>query len=218
MLTTLKNLLTERSTNALITFVTENPAVLDTIDENGTSGFMLLAYSGVPEVFSKATEIKKSFTFHEAIAGGRIDEVRKQVSEDATHVNQHSPDGFTPLSLAAFFGRDDIARLLLESGANPGIHATNPTRVNALHSAVARENIALCKLFIENGVDVNAPQMQNVTALHSAAHRGNLALVKLLIEYGANASLAMDNGDTALKLAEKDGHTEVVDYLRRSLS
>ena len=215
MLTTLKNLLKEKSTDALIKLVTENPAVLESVDENGTSGYLLLAYSGVPDVFRKATEVKKTFTFHEAIVGALIKEVKASLTEDATRANQHSPDGFTPLSLAVFFGHDDVAKLLLEFGADPGKHATNPTRVNALHSAVARENVQLCKLFIEHGVDVNAPQMQNVTALHSAAHRGNLTLVKLLVENGADISIAMENGDTALTLAEKDGHAEVVDFLRR---
>ncbi|MFC3972618.1 ankyrin repeat domain-containing protein [Maribacter confluentis] len=51
--------------------------------------------------------------------------------------------------------------------------AKNPSKVNALHSAIAKENHELCKLLIEYGVDVNTVQMQNVTALHSAVHRGN---------------------------------------------
>ncbi len=210
----LKSLIKEKATNELIALIAATPDILDISDENGTSGYMLLAYSGMPEVFRKATELKGSFTFHEAIVGARIKEVKAALTGDATRANQHSPDGFTPLSLATFFGHDDVAKLLLEFGADPGIHATNPTRVNALHAAVARENVALCRLFIEHGVDVNAPQMQNVTALHSAAHRGNLELVRLLVESGADGTATMDNGDTALTIAERDGHAGVAHYLR----
>ena len=85
--------------------------------------------------------------------------------------------------------------------------------MNALHSAVAKENYELCKLLIEYGVNVNAAQMQNVTALHSAAHRGNLKLVRLLVENRAEINLKMDNGDTAISIAENDGHKEVKVYL-----
>jgi len=108
-----------------------------------------------------------------------------------------------------------FAKSLFELGADPNIAATNASQVNALHSAVAKENYELCTLFIKNGVNVNATQTQNVTALHSAVHRGNLKLVKLLIEYGANMSQKMDNGETALDIAKKEGHEQIELYLNK---
>lgn len=127
--------------------------------------------------------------------------------------NTHSDDGFTPLSLAGFFNQTKIAQLLLEKGADPNIPATNASKVNSLHSAIAKENYKLCKILIKKGVDVNAVQMQKVTALHSAVHRGNLDLTKLLIENGATINLKMDNGDTALIIAEREGHKSIEKYL-----
>lgn len=107
-------------------------------------------------------------------------------------INTHSDDGFSLLSLAAFFDQTEIAKSLIEFGADPNLSAKNPSRVNALHSAVAKENYELCMLLIEKGANVNAVQMQNVTALHSAVHRGNLDLVKLLVEN--EASIYIKNG------------------------
>ena len=161
----------------------------------------------------EAIAIKKTFTFHEAIVCGMIETVKDFLKDNQGVVNTYSADGFTPLSLAAFFERTEIAKLLLEKGADPTLHATNPSKVNALHSAVARSNYELSKLLVDAGVNVNATQTQNVTPLHSAAHNGNLQLVKLLVENGAKINLKMDNGMTAIDFAEKDGHAEVKAYL-----
>ena len=135
------------------------------------------------------------------------------LSHDKSYANQYSNDGFTPLSLAAFFNQTEIAKLLLENGAEPNLHATNPSKVNALHSAVAKENYELCKILIDYGANVNATQMQSVTALHAATHRGNLKLIKLLVENGAEINVKMDNGDTAIDIAGKVGHKDVKTYL-----
>ena len=213
MIDSLKAYTKNMEADKIVSMIIENPQVLDEQDENGSSGLLIIAYSGIESAFNKAKELKKSFTYHEAIVCGKIDLVKDFLKQDNGYVNRYSGDGFTPLSLAAFFDQTKIAKLLLKNGADPDLHATNPSKVNALHSAVAKENYELCKLLIDFGADVNAVQMQNVTPLHSAAHRGNLKLVKLLIMNGANIHLKMDNGDTALSIAERDGHEEVKQYL-----
>lgn len=216
MIDSLKAHIKNKETDKLIGLLSEHPEVIDETDENGSSGLLIIAYSGIHDAFEKAIELKKSFTFHEAIVCGKILAVKAFIMKDSGIVNAYSPDGFTPLSLAAFFNQTEIAELLLQHGGDPGLSASNASKVNALHSAVAKENYKLCQLFVDR-VDVNAAQMQNVTALHSAAHRGNLQLVKLLVENGATIDLKMDNGETALSIAEKDNHKEVRDYLKKAL-
>lgn len=213
MIDFLKTHIKNNEADKIINMILTNPEVLDEKDENGSSGLLLIAYSGIKTAFDKAIELKKSFAFHEAIVCGKINYVKDSLASNKSYANQYSNDGFTPLSLAAFFNQTEIAKLLLENGADPNLHATGPSKVNALHAAVAKENYELCKYLIEYGVKVNTPQMQNVTALHSAAHKGNLELVKLLVANGADSNLRMDNGDTAISIAEKDGHKEVKMYL-----
>lgn len=214
---TLKNLIKSKEADKIIHLITDNPGILDDKDENGSSGFLIIAYSSIDEAFVKAKELKETFTFHEAVVAGELEMVEAHLSQGSQIINVHSQDGFTLLSLAAFFNQTEIAKLLLDKGANPDLQATNPSRVNALHAAVAKENYELCRIFIEHGANVNAVQMQNVTPLHSAVHRGDLALVKLLVENGADVRLKMDNGDTAVSIAEKDGHQEVEAYLQACL-
>ncbi|MTI38063.1 ankyrin repeat domain-containing protein [Fulvivirga lutimaris] len=213
MIDSLKTHIANKDLDKVISLIETHPEVLDATDENNTSGLLIIAYSGMEAALDKAAKVKTSFTFHEAIVCGKIDEVKNALSKKKNLANKYSNDGFSPLSLAAFFNQNEVASVLLEYEADPNLQATNPSKVNALHSAVARENYELCKQLIAHGADANLAQMQNVTPLHSAAHRGNLKLVQLLVNNGADIHSKMDNGDTALSIAERDGHSEVKDYL-----
>lgn len=217
-LNTLKALCKNRAGQQIVNLISGHPEVLNQHDETGSTGFLIIAYSFLPEAFARAKELKKDLTFHEAVVAGNSQKVQQEIAADKHLANAFSPDGFSPLSLAAFFGQTEIARYLLAQGADPNLAAKNASGVNALHSAVAREDYDLCVLFIEAGADVNAVQMQNVSALHSATHRGNLPLVKLLIENGAVIDHAMDNGDTAVSIAQREGQTDVERYLKEMLA
>lgn len=214
MIELLKTHIQNKESAKALALIEKHPEVLNLEDGNGSSALMLIAYSGMEDVLKKAVELKKTLSFHEAIVAGKTEDVKRFLDQSASKIyNSRSNDGFSPLSLAAFFNKTEIAKLLVEYGADPNLAATNPSKVNALHSAVARENYELCLLFIEKGVDVNAPQTQNVTALHSAVHRGNLELTKLLVANGAQLDSKMDNGDTPLSIAKKEGHAQIAEYL-----
>ena len=217
MIELLKTHIKNKHSDKVIQLLQSNPEILELKDANGSSGFMLMAYSGLETIFKEAIELKTSFSFYEAIISGKIEQVRKYLKQsNSAIVNTHSTDGFTPLSLAAFFNQTEIAKTLVDNGADPNIHATNPSKVNALHAAVAKENYKLCELFIKMGIDINAVQTRHVTALHSAVHRGNLDLTQLLIKNGAIIDLKMDNGDTALIIAKREGHKQIEKYLYKN--
>lgn len=61
--------------------------------------------------------------------------------------------GNSPLHTAASKGRADIARLLLEGGADPNFQ--NHYKETPLHAAVKEGHIELVKLLVERGADVN---------------------------------------------------------------
>jgi len=214
MIELLKTHIQNKDTDTLIRFIRENPDVLEQTDTNGSSGLLLIAYSGLEAAFETAIATKKTFTFHEAIVCGKLEIVMHYITEDSSDIiNRYSSDGFTPLALASFFNRTPVAKFLAQKGADPNLSATNPSKVNALHAAVAKENMELCVLFIEMGANVNATQTQGVTPLHSAVHRGNLQLTQLLVTHGALIELQMDNGNTALSIAQAENHNAIARYL-----
>lgn len=213
----LKTLLQDQETERVIQLICQQPELLEGKDTTGMNGFLHIAYSGNQEAFNQAVGLKKSYSFHEAIISGKSDQVMMQVEKNHDLINTFSPDGFTPVALAAFFNQPGLALYLLDKGANPNTASQNPAKVNALHAAVAKGNYLLCERMIAFGVDINQAQVQNVTPLHSAAHQGDLELVKLLVVNGAQIEAKMENGDTPIALAEKDGHKKVLNYLRMKL-
>ncbi|GAB5554291.1 MAG: hypothetical protein Sapg2KO_38820 [Saprospiraceae bacterium] len=214
MLEKLQKHLQDRNIQECLNLIETNPEVLETQNEQGQSGFMLIAYSGLSAVFEKAVDLKKHFSLAEAIVSGKEDLVKQQLTKDSGAINGYIGGGFTPIALAAFFNQEKLVQLFLELGADPNLSANNASKVNALHAAVAKENLEIGTLLLANGADPNAAQMQQVRPLHAAVHRGNLALVKLLVENGASAELKMDNGDRPIDIAEREGQSAILRYFQ----
>ena len=90
--------------------------------------------------------------------------------------------GFTPLLFAAREGAVEVARVLLELGANPDDVAADGT--SALVLAAHSGQSAFARFLLDNGADANAAG-SGYTALHAATLRGDIALVDALAAAGA---------------------------------
>jgi len=127
-----------------------------------------------------------------------------------------TPDGYTPLHLAAFFGAPGATALLLRRGADVHAVADNEMRVQALHSAAAGRHLEVARLLLAAGADPGARQRHGYAALHSAAASGQDDLVQALLAAGADAAAATDDGRTAAQLARAGGHDALADRLDRA--
>ena len=102
---------------------------------------------------------------------------------------RQSTDGWTPLHLAAFFGRTEAARKLMEAGADLKAVSSNSTANTPLHAALAgRGDEELVLRMLTAGADAAAATGEGYTPLHVAASRGDQRVCDLLIQYGAVAS------------------------------
>jgi len=114
-----------------------------------------------------------------AAALGDLAGVRRMLDDDPSRISETRPSGRRPLSAAVEFGRDDIARLLLERGANPRWEPAE-----AVHSASRLGNFAMVKLLLDHGADPNEDIDSTSNAIEFAAtpeiralleaHGGNL--------------------------------------------
>ncbi len=210
----LLKLLGERNADDIIAYITEHPEVLDQKDKSGASGYLQILYHRIPDAIAAAQSIKAVYTFDEAIASGRLEEVKSSIDLNEELVSAFLADGFTPIGLATFFGQIEVANSLFEMGADPSICADNPMKVNAMHAAAAIGNHDLMELYLSSGYDSNIPQMNNITPVQSAAYRGDLEMVKLLVRHGADPKILSVDGVDAIGYAKEGEHEEVLFYLK----
>ena len=149
-----------------------------------------------------------------AAAKGQTDELRSLVEKDPSLVNTHSPEGFTPLGLAAFFGHPETVQALLTAGADPNLTSQESMKMPPLGSAMAVQRNDIARILIEHGADVNGKAVNDLTALHTAAARGNLEAAKLLLDHGANINAVSTDGKSAFAYAEERNHPEMMEFLK----
>lgn len=194
----------------------EHPLLAAARDEAGISAVLHALYRRRAEIITLLLNAAPALDVFEAAALGRIERLAELLDEDRERARAFSGDGFTALHLAAFFGQEAAARLLLERGADVGAVARNAMRVTPLNSAAATRQRPVVQLLVERGAPVNAPQRGGWTALHSAAHNGETEMAEFLLSRGADAQLENDDGRTPLDLALADGHEAVAALLRKT--
>ena len=93
-------------------------------------------------------------------------------------------DGSTPLHLASERGHLDLARLLVEHGAN--VAAQDQDESTPLHLASEGGRLDLARLLVEHGANVAAQDQDGSTPLRLASKWGQHDLVGFLVEHAAN--------------------------------
>jgi uncharacterized protein len=144
---------------------------------------------------------------------GQTDVLEKMIDGDRSLASAVSEDGWTPLHLAAFFGKEDAARLLLNKGAQTGARSTNSMQNTPLHAAAAGKHVALVKLLLERGAKADSRQHGGWTPLHAAAQSGDLDMARALVEGGADVSARAENQQRPMDLALTGGHQAMVEFL-----
>ncbi len=92
----------------------------------------------------------------------------------------------TLLHIAAIHGSDDVAKLLLEKGAN--VDARNQDGYSPIHFALRNENVSTAQIFLDHGADVNQSDKHGNTLLHYAAQYKLVDFAYNLIDRGANTN------------------------------
>jgi len=191
-----------------------DPDLASARDRDGVSALMLSRYRFDRATTDALLAVDPDLDVFEATTLGYIDRLHERLEEDHWRARAYSADGFTALHFAAFFGKPEAAKALLEAGAEVNAYSTSEQRVQPLHSAAAGRHIAVCRVLIAAGADVNATQRLGYTPLHAAAQHGDVEMVELFLSAGADPSAATDDGATAADLADGAGHVDVARRLR----
>jgi len=189
------------------------PALARSRTPEGVSVLLFALYCGQAEVAEMLRGARGTLDLFESAATGEVSELRRELHARPDAFEDRSPDGFTALHLAAFFGKGSAARLLLAAGADVDAEAGGGLR--PIHSAAASRQVALVRLLLGAGADPDARQAGGYTALHSAAKHGNLPMAVALLASGADPRVTADDGSDALAFAREAG-AEAIEELIRS--
>ena len=100
------------------------------------------------------------------------------------------------LQRAADLGHVQVARLLIERGAN--VNFQDGTGYTALMNAVEGDHLEMVSLLLDAGADMAALGGSDAgSALHKAARDQNIEMVRLLLDRSADPNVEDMDGDTA---------------------
>jgi ankyrin repeat protein len=192
-----------------------NPALASSKAKNGVSAILLALYYGHQDIAQAIAAKKGGLDIFEASVLGKLEQVKNLIGQDRALVDTYSPDGFTPVALAAYLGQKSVTEYLIENGANVNAIAKNATGFTALTGAVANNHVEIAKILVKRGANVNHRYEGGVSPLMEACLNGNLELVNFLLENGADPTAKTKDEKTPLTFAKEKNHGEVVESLKR---
>lgn len=193
--------------------IKEDPSLLSDRDENGLGAYTVARYSRQDEVARLLLDKGVELDIFAACLAGVTDRIVELLAADRDLVNSYSHDGWTPLHLAAFFGRPDIAEILLANGADVHAQSKNQMQNTPLHAAVAGKRSDIASVLLNHGAVVNVRQHGGWMPLHAAAQNDDIELARLLISLGADVKARAENNQSALDLALTKGHASMARLL-----
>lgn len=146
----------------------QHPDWVNAEDSLGNSMLMHALNERQPWVAGVIIRHRRQFSPWELAACGLEGDLRKQLDENPALIQEHSPDGYPLIYLAALFGQDVTLKLLLERGANPNALAQNATKMSALHAAALQNHPDVARLLIRCGTDINHRDSEGKTAAELA--------------------------------------------------
>jgi len=144
--------------------------------------------------------------------------------ERGADVNIRDRWGSSPLTDAIRVGSLEVARKLIQSGANLNLgleniqekSLSNETDAAGWLCELARAGDTLrLSLLLEGNINPDAADYDARTCLHLAASEGQMPVVSALMTSGANANVQDRWGNTPLCDAIREGHTQVARLLRK---
>lgn len=172
----------------------------------GISPLLFALYNGAKDI----ADLLSGFAEPNLFEAAALDDGRRVAAHlvaDPQAIASYSPDGWTPLHLAAFFGARNSLLVLVGMGAPLEAISQNPMQNTPLHAGIAGAGgEQLAPLLMALGASPHYVGGSGITALHLAASRGFEALCRLLLARGADRAARTEDGKIAADLARDRGH------------
>lgn len=172
--------------------IERDKGALDTRDDDGLSPLMHAAYRGQGPVF-------------DALAAHGSDDAWDRIlfgeSEGLPAPEAWTPDGFTPLHIAAFAKNAAAAQALLDAGADPNVFATASfAQVTPLGTCAFAGATEVARVLLRGGANAALTEVEGGAPLEVALANGYRDIVALA--FVALAHLEIDSVRSALEYDE----------------
>jgi ankyrin repeat protein len=191
------------------------PTLANSKAKSGVSAILLALYHGHQDIARTIAAKKHELDVFEASVLGKLEQLKNLVNHDSSLVNSYSPDGFSPVALAAYTGQKETTEYLILKGANVNAIAKNATGFTALTGAIANNHTEISKMLVKKGADVNHRSEGGVSPLMEASVNGNIELVNFLLENRADPNAKTKDGKSSISFAREKNHAEVVEVLKK---
>jgi ankyrin repeat protein len=202
------NAIRQNDADAVAALLDEDPALLAATSQDITP-ILFAVYHGHPDLAELFTDRGAELSAGELAALGDD----RALDGD---LDSYSQDGFPLLGLAIFFRHPELARAMIERGANVNARARNQAGVMPVHAAAAVGDIETMRLLLDRGADANARDKQDSTPIMFAAQHGHAETVGRLLEAAPDLDVQGDHGFTALGFARQNGHDETTRLLEQA--
>jgi len=149
---------------------------------------------------------------HYAAKGADIEMVELLIAKGAD-VNAKDNRSRTPLYVAVWGGHTDVVEFLIDNGAD--INARSEYNYTPIYHASWSGSTEMVEFLVKKGADVNAKDVWGWTPLHYLAKDNLRDMAEFFITKGADVNAEDEGGKTPLQVAEREGHTEIVELLRK---
>ncbi|MCW2529578.1 MAG: Ankyrin [Pseudonocardiales bacterium] len=191
----------EGNTASVRGFLDDEPTLLAAVSPEGVRAPLAALYAGHAPLADELAGRSDPLDVHESAAFDDNGRLRTLLRENPGAVAAWSLDGWQPLHLAAYFGRTEAVRHLLDEDAPPDEPSRNSLRVTPLQAAASASHSEIVWLLIAEGASVDSRQRGGSTALHLAAAAGDVDSVQALLSGGASKNAENDAGHRPVDVA-----------------
>ena len=155
-------------------------------------------FSLILMVFTFSSFAQGEKTVFDIARTGTLEQISSLFKQNPKIVDAVNEAGYSPLILACYRGNTEVAKFLINNGADLNYNTSMGT---PLMAAVVKNNTEIVNLLVNKNVNVEQKDANGTTALIYASMFKNYEIAKMLIKAKANYETKDNRGNSALDYA-----------------